>query len=450
MDSPADPTLSSARRREALFVAIPALGHLNPLVAQARALRRRGWEVRLASTIDVQQALAGSAPELEFVPLGADPRGGRALAELQSQAAAHADFLAGTVAIMRWVNALWPVMFDGLMAYLDQHRPDIVVADLVTTAAVDAAQQAGVRYVVNNADLLTAVSVAILPPAPEVPLLFSKRSISQIGRLDRLLNPARRLLGATVVDLTLGRELNALRRTRGLASISLTRRLADALILTDSAFGLEYPRSLPPLLQLVGPMVDGATREPPLPDELRQWLDVGPPVVFVNMGTFARPTSPVTQILAAGLASDRWRVLWVLREGQPPLPSDVRVEPWVASQIGVLAHPNVRAFVTHCGINSVHEALVAGTPIVGIPLLADQYDMALRVQDAGVGLLLDKLRFSTSDLRRAVDQVVCDERFRRPMPALQRGFRLAGGVERAADLIEHAATFGVDHWRVPQ
>jgi UDP:flavonoid glycosyltransferase YjiC (YdhE family) len=413
-------------------------------------LRRRGWAVRLASTVEAQRALGRSAPDLEFVPLGADPRGPRALAELQSQAAASADFLAGSVAIMRWVNALWPVMFDGLTAHVARHPPDIVVADLVTTAAVDAAQQAGVRYVVNNADLLTAISVSILPPAPDVPLLFSKRSISQIGRLDRLLNPARRLLGATVVDLTLGRELNALRRTRGLAPITLTHRLANTLILTDSAFDLEYPRPLPPLLQLVGPMVDGPGSEPPLPDELRQWLDVGPPVVFVNLGTFARPTSPLTRTLAAGLASDRWRALWVLREGQPPLPHDVRVEPWVASQIRVLAHPNVRAFVSHCGINSVHEALVVGTPIVGIPLLADQYDMALRVQDAGVGVLLDKLRFAASDLRRAVDQVVGDERFRRPMPALQRSFRLAGGVERAADLIEHAATFGVGHWRVPQ
>jgi UDP:flavonoid glycosyltransferase YjiC (YdhE family) len=404
--------------------------------------------VRLASTVEVGPLLAATAPDLEFVALGTDPRGPRALADLQSRAAARADFLAGTVEIMQWVNTLWPIMFDGLVAFLRRHRPDIVVADLVTTAGVDAAEHNGIRYVVNNADLLTAISVAILPPAPDVPLLFSKRSSSQIGWLDRLLNPAQRRLAATVVDLTLGRELNRLRATRGLGPVRLTRRLADTLIMTDSAFGLEYARPLPPLLQMLGPMVNADVDEAPLPPALQTWLDTGPAVVFVNLGTFARPGSTLTRRLAEGLASGQARALWVQRDEPQALPGHVRVEPWVASQLRVLAHPNVRAFLTHCGVNSAHEAVYTGTPIVGIPLLADQYDMALRVQDAGVGLLLDKLRFSPPELQHALHRAMVDERFRRPMPALQRRFRLAGGVERAADLIEHVAAFGVDHWRV--
>jgi len=430
---------------QALFVAIPLLGHLNPLLAQARELRRRGWRVHLASTEEVRQAIGAQAPEVEFVSLGADPNGPYALTELQTRVAARADFLSGTVEIMRWVNSLWPVMFDGLVAWMRTRPPDIVVVDLVTTAAMDAAERVGVPFLVNNADLLTTISVSVLPPAPDIPLLFSGRSIARMGALQRALNPVQRFIGATMVDLTLGRQLNVLRRTRGLPPRRLTRRVANTLVMTNSAFGLEYPRALPPLLQMVGPMLDFDAPLPPLPEDLVHWLDVGPPVVFVNLGTFARAGSSLIERMAGGLQSTAFRALWVLRGDQPRLPPNMRIEPWVTSQISVLAHPNVRAFVSHCGVNSVHEALFVGTPIVGIPLLADQYDMAVRVVDAGAGVLLEKQRFAAADLGASVTEVLGSERYRRALPALQSSFRLAGGVKRAADLIEHVADCGVAH-----
>ena len=322
-----------------------------------------------------------------------------------------------------------------------------MVVDLVTSAGMDAAEVAGVPYVVNNADLLTTVSVALLPPAPEVPLLFSGRSIRSINQIDRLLNPVLRLLATTVFDLTLSTQLNRLRRTRGLRARRMTRRPAGVLIMTNSAFGLEYSRPLPPLLQMVGPMLDEPTPDA-LPDELRRWLDADPPVVFVNFGTLARPEPQVLECIAAGLASQAFRALWVLRDQLPAsMPANVRVEAWLVSQSAVLAHPNVRVFVSHCGINSVHESLAAGTPIVGLPMLADQRDMAIRVEDAGVGLALDKRRLTSDALRQAILTVLHDPKFARNIPPIQSSFALAGGVRRAADLIEHAAAVGVDHYR---
>lgn len=286
----------------------------------------------------------------------------------------------------------------------------------------------------------------LLPAAPGVPLLFSGRSIRTVNALDRLLSPTLRLLGSTAFDLTLGAHLNRLRRTRGLGSRRMTRRLANVLVMTDSAFGLEYNRPLPPLLQMVGPMLDDPTRTT-LPDALRVWLDSGPPVVFVNMGTLARPEASVLERIASGLESTEFRGLWVQRGSTPPtIPSNVRVESWVASQIGVLAHPNVRVFVTHCGVNSVHESLYAGTPIVGVPMLADQRDMAMRVEDAGVGLCLDKQHMTAAALRQAIHRVLHEPAFTAHIAPIQSSFALAGGVRRAADLIEHAAVVGVAHY----
>src|SRR5262249_33980280 len=151
----------------------------------------------------------------------------------------------------------------------------------------DAAETSGVPFVVNNADLLPFISTEIVPPHPGVPLLFSGDSIGHIPARRRLQMPLARLLAPRVLALTLGRELNALRRARGLAPVAVSRRLADRLIMVDSASGLEYARPLPPLVQMVGPMIDPDPAPPT--DDLLAWLDDGPPVVLVSLGTLARP-----------------------------------------------------------------------------------------------------------------------------------------------------------------
>lgn len=42
----------------------------------------------------------------------------------------------------------------------------------------------------------------------------------------------------------------------------------------------------------------------------------------------------------------------------------------------VLGHPNTRAFVTHCGLHSVHEGMYHGVPLVGVPFMFEQVSSA--------------------------------------------------------------------------
>ncbi len=210
----------------------------------------------------------------------------------------------------------------------------------------------------------------------------------------------------------------------------------------NAAFGLEYHRALPPTVEMVGPLLP--TQVPPLTDDYAAWLEQGPPVVYVNLGTIARPWPGLLERMASAFATDEFRTLWVVPEDiQRRLPTErarsIRIERWVPSQLGVLAHPNVRAFVSHCGVNSVHESIWAGTPVVAIPLFAAQGDMALRVQDAGVGSPLDKHRFTPEQLRNQVREAIRSVAFRTRIDGLQRTFAAAGGTVRAADLIEQAA-----------
>ena len=437
------------RPRYALFTAIPFVGHLNPLLRQAAELAQRGWRVAVATHEEIRGHVEGKHLGVEHVSLGSYGPMAQTVEQLEGEATLDPSFIRGAAAILEWLNGLWPSMFDGLRTAVRNDRPDVLIADLFAAAAIDVADAGGIPVAVNDADLLGSLSVEILPPADHLPLPLTRQSRYQIGPMRRILQPLSRRLSALSFSWIVGRRLNAHRRSRGLAAVDANTRLRDRLVLVNSAFGLEYPRPLPPLIQMVGPMLPEVIDS--LPEEYASWLSEGPPVVYANLGTVALASERFLSVLGEGFAAEDFRVLWGLRQSQHALlparlPDNLRVEAWVPSPVGILAHPNVKAFVSHCGINSVHESLHAGTPIVGIPLFGDQRDMGFRVQDAGVGLSLDKSRLTSADLRQAIRRVLSDASFGRRIPAIQSSFALAGGVRRAADLIEHLAAVGVAHY----
>ena len=432
----------------AVFASIPLIGHLNPLLRQAEELSRRGWRVALASTTEARSHVEGRVAGVSFIDLGPQSTALGSLEDVEAAACRNPSFVLGGLKMMAWASSNWTVLFDGLQRELARDRPAVVIADLASAGAMDAAEAAGVPMVVNNPFILPVLPPALFPPRDDVPFLFSGTSIHAMGISQRLLYPLVRPVWTAVVAGTFGRELNRYRRTRNLPPIDVNLRHRDDLVLVNSAFGLEYRRALPPTIHMVGPMLPPTPEV--LPAECEAWLREGPPVVFANLGTVAVASAEQVRKLAAALTSTKFRTLWVLRgkarDHLPsPLPPNMRVENWVPLQLGILGHPNVRVFLSHCGVNSIHESIAGGTPIVGIPMLADQLDMAVRVQDAGAGVYVDKRKFTVSELATCIERVLTEASFRDALPALQSSFRLAGGVPRAVDLIEHFARFGIGY-----
>ena len=60
------------------------------------------------------------------------------------------------------------------------------------------------------------------------------------------------------------------------------------------------------------------------------------------------------------------------------------VHKW-APQVEILSHKSISAFLSHCGWNSVLEALSHGVPIIGWPMAADQFsNVVLLEKEVGV------------------------------------------------------------------
>jgi UDP:flavonoid glycosyltransferase YjiC (YdhE family) len=426
----------------ALFTAVPLVGHINPLLQQAETLQRRGWRVAIASTSEMADHVAREHPTLPFMDLGALGGIASQLKRDQESASLDVNFPRGALRIVRGLTTVWPMMFDGLTAAVRRERPDVMVVDLLSSAGMCVAEANVIPFVVNNPDLLACLPVQMLPPADHLPMLFSGQSVHDVRPLQKCIAPLLRRLAAMLAAATLGRDLNRLRRGRGLYPIKIHEMLRGRPILVDGAFGLEYERKLPPNIHMTGPMLPAQLA--PLPEEMRVWLEQDPPVVYVNLGTLA--VAPRRQLLEMfhGLTGGSFRVLWILKAAQAaalprPSPTEIRIQDWGPAPLSILSHPNVCAIVSHCGINSVYEAVHSGKPIVGIPMLADQRDMGARIADAGVGVCLDKTRFRAKDLRQGLDCVLQDPSFTLHLGRLRQTLARAGGTRRAADLIEEAS-----------
>ncbi|KAL7752099.1 hypothetical protein RI367_002629 [Sorochytrium milnesiophthora] len=140
----------------------------------------------------------------------------------------------------------------------------------------------------------------------------------------------------------------------------------------------------------------------PIAQHALSWLDkqhaAGRPVVYVSHGSAAQLAPEQVVQMAAALDKLKHRVsfLWAMRAAQQAhLPADaaakfdifndpdthvardaaVLVMGW-APQVDVLAHSATTGFLSHCGWNSITEAISNDMPIIAWPMFAEQHPNA--------------------------------------------------------------------------
>ncbi|XP_043714882.1 UDP-glycosyltransferase 88F3-like [Telopea speciosissima] len=192
------------------------------------------------------------------------------------------------------------------------------------------------------------------------------------------------------------------------------------------AEGACVPDTPTPPVYYIGPLVadddgraedgDGAGTA-----ECLSWLDAQPSrsVVFLCFGSRGTFSAAQLKEIAIGLERSGQRFLWVVRSppltdeevrtrsssrhGEPDLDAllpegflgrtkdkGLVVKTW-APQVEVLNRESVGGFVTHCGWNSVLEAVCAGLPMVAWPLYAEQHlNRAVLVEDMKLAMPMDQ------------------------------------------------------------
>ena len=122
----------------------------------------------------------------------------------------------------------------------------------------------------------------------------------------------------------------------------------------------------------------------------------------------------------------------------PDLPKNVLVANWLPQQ-DILAHSNLKLFITHGGQSSFQESLCYQKPMVVIPVFGDQPLNAKEVKILGVGLYASYIGLKEKELINAIDEVLHDPKYTEAAKALGSGMndQITRPLDRAVWWIEH-------------
>lgn len=190
--------------------------------------------------------------------------------------------------------------------------------------------------------------------------------------------------------------------------LEITKRPCDNIVLLKSSreFEAKYIDYLSDLMVWkitpFFPLLDGSIDKEDEEHELISWLGTKTQSssVFVSFGSEYFLNKEELEEIAFGLEFSEVNFIWVLRFPKGGEDSIEKVLPegfldrvgdkgriingW-APQARILSHPNIGGFVSHCGWNSVLEAIEIGVPIIAVPMHLDQPFNARLVMDLGVG-----------------------------------------------------------------
>ncbi len=411
----------------------PSTGHLNPMTALGRELRRRGHRVTLFGVADAQSKALAAGLDFYMIRESQHTYGGT------EESLAKLGQLSGFAALQYTMN----LMKEGV--------------NLLLNKAPEALREAGVEALLVDQFIVEGETIAeflqipfitvcnALPVNPEddIPPFFTDWRYNQAWWA-RLRNRCAYLLMKPLTK-PITQILDTYRQKWSLPLYSQTPdkdTFSQLAQLSQLPKEFDFPRqSLPKYFHFTGPYQDSTGREPiPFPYEKL----TGQPLIYASMGTIQNSLLEIFQTIASVCVGlDTQLVISLGKEsGSEPL-QGLPGSPIIVSyapQLELLEKAILT--ITHAGLNTVLESLNNGVPMVAIPIANDQPAVAARIAWSGAGEFVPVASVSVPKLRTAMKQVLEQDSYKQNALRLQSAIHHSGGVSRAADIIEQAITTG--------
>lgn len=395
------------------MLGVGSRGDAQPCAALARGLTGRGHAVTLVAAARYAP-LAG--PGVTFAALSVDPRAVMESEEGQRWLAS------GPAGFVRGFRTVVEPLATTLVGEVDAACAG---ADMVLAPALGAfGRHLHDRY---------GMPYRILHFQPSEPTRAFPNPLVPLTTLGPLGNRASYALIERLGWLVLGRMVNRLRSgalglrpLRG-SPFAADRRARVPVLCGVSPLVVPRPPDWPGHVHLTG-----YWRLPGRPphDDVEDFLESGPPPVFVGFGSMV-PDEPERVAAEVVGALRRARLRGVVQGLPVAEDDDVRA-------VGEVAHdavfPRTAAVVHHGGAGTTGTALAAGVPNVVCPFFSDQPFWARRVAALGAGPRPLPVRELTRDELAA--RLIAVGEFRENAVRLGRRLRVEHGVKNAMDLIE--------------
>ncbi|MDJ0633676.1 MAG: glycosyltransferase [Xenococcaceae cyanobacterium MO_188.B29] len=408
-----------------------AAGHLNPMTTLGYELQRRGHRVTLLGIEDAQPKVLAAGLEFQVIGKSDFPKG--ATKDLFTQLGNLSGFKALQYTINWIANGANIVLRDA---------PEAVKAAGIEALLVDqAAPEGGTVAEYLDIPFVSVCSAIMLNREINVPPFTtpwnydpSWRGILRNRVGYALLNRIGKSLRKVINDYRQQWNLSPYHDPNGNYS-----QLAQ---LSQQPAEFEFPRKeLPSVFHFTGPYNNPASREPtPFPYEKL----TGQPLIYASMGTLQNRLLWIFHMIAEACVGLDVQLVIALGGGEAPeslpeLPGNTIVVGY-APQLELLQKAILT--ITHAGMNTTLESLSNGVPMVAIPITNDQPGVAARIAWTGTGKVVPLGKVSVEKLREAIKQVLTEDSYKKNALRLQEAIRRAGGVSRAADIIEQVVATG--------
>ena len=409
----------------------PAIGHLNPMTTLGGELRRRGHRVTLIGTPFAQSKAVVAG--LEYRAIGES--------EFPSERTVERYTQLGKMSGLAALRYNLSLVKEDVGIFL-RETPGVVKEAGVEALLIDQVSFEGITVAqFLELPFINVCTGVMLNREDIVPPFFTSWQYNP-ARCARLRNRA----GYDLLDRISKPVLEVIREFRQewkLPVHSLPEDDYSKLAqLSQQPAEFEFPRTtLPKCFHFTGPYYDPTIREPvAFPFEML----TGQPLIYASMGTLQNRLIEIFQFIAEACAGLNAQLVISLGgvsipESFPKMPGSPIVVA-CAPQLELL--PRATLFITHGGMNSALESLSNGVPMVAIPITNDQPGVAARIAWSGVGEVVSIKKLSVSTLRLAIERVLTESAYKKNALRLKEAIALAGGVSRAADLIEQVISTG--------
>ncbi|MDA7026534.1 glycosyltransferase [Bacillus sp. CLL-7-23] len=207
----------------------------------------------------------------------------------------------------------------------------------------------------------------------------------------------------------------------------------DLTIVFTSKDFQPHPETFPNDYLFVGPSITNRTVTDDFPfAELEHQK-----LIVISMGTIFNQQEDIYNMCLEALKDFDGKVVMSIGKYMNPanlneIPKHFIVRPYIP-QLELLEKADL--FVTHGGMNSTNEGLYFDTPLLVIPMGADQFMVAEQVGRRGAGIKLDKRKLSSVVLKEKIDKVLGNNQYADAAAKIGESLRNSGGYYRAANAI---------------
>lgn len=384
-----------------VFFNIPAHGHTNPTLGVVKELIKNNHEVYYYSYEMMREKIENTGAH--FIPC--DKFDSQIELTNEDKEKIAKDLVFSTKLIIDMTLSL----DDAILKEMQQLKPDVIIADSMAFWGKLIARKLNIPFISSTTTFAFNKYSARIMKQEKMGLFELLKSIPKINKnLNRLREKGYNV--KSVLDIISNDE-------------------NTSTIVYTSKYFQPYAETFNDNYAFVGPILRDVTESIEKPSN---------PTVYISLGTVNNNNGNFYKNCFNALKDENLNVIMSVGndidfESLGKIPNNFTVKKHV-DQISVLQITDV--FITHCGMNSVSEALYNGIPLVLFPQTAEQKGVANRVTELNAGIFLENID-SPDEIKNTVMKVLKNQVLKEGANKIKNSFIECGGAKEVVNFIEN-------------